>query len=215
MYMYYRLFRNNWHPIFLRKQFFFLGKRSFFTHKSLWNAPRIFLINFIFKLAQAFKSFLKGQISRKLWNLDNSSRSNQVNSCSNYSFRVSRKLYCKTSDRVATQLLSSAVNRILKFCGDEICQQYVAFAEEFGPWPWRDFELCSLQYHKSIHANPCYRTSKFVFLWDHLHLIVTPPNRSAHLIRQANYRNYGTLQSKHSLFDCISLVSMKWSWAYT
>ena len=61
----YSLFRNNWHPIFLRKQFVVLGKLSFFLHQSLWNALRIFIIYFIFELAQALKSFFKGQISRK------------------------------------------------------------------------------------------------------------------------------------------------------
>ena len=45
--------------------------------------------------------------------LDNTSRSNPVNSCSYYRFRVPRKLYLKTSGRVATQSLSSVVNRIL------------------------------------------------------------------------------------------------------
>ena len=113
----YSLFRNNWHPIFLRKQFVIFRKTVIFLHKSLWNALRIFIINFIFELAQAFKSFLKGQIlenlRKKLWNLDNTSRSNPVNSCSYYSFRVPRKLYRKTSGRVATQSLSSVVNRIL------------------------------------------------------------------------------------------------------
>ena len=65
----YSLLRNNWHPIFLRKQFVFFRKTIvfifYFLHKSLWNALPIFIINFIFKLAQAFKSFRKGQISRK------------------------------------------------------------------------------------------------------------------------------------------------------
>ena len=52
-------------------------------------------------------------LRKKLWNLDNTSRSNQVNSCSYYSFRVPRKFHRKTSDRVATQSLSSVVNRVL------------------------------------------------------------------------------------------------------
>ena len=62
----YSLFRNNWHPIFLRKQFVIFRKTVIFLYKSLWNALRIFIINFIFELAQAFKSFLKGQILENL-----------------------------------------------------------------------------------------------------------------------------------------------------
>ena len=52
-------------------------------------------------------------LRKQLWNLDNTSRSNQVNSCSYSSFRVLRKLHRKTSDHVATQSLSRAVNCVL------------------------------------------------------------------------------------------------------
>ena len=50
---------------------------------------------------------------KKLWNLDNTGRSSQINSFSSYSFHVPRKLYRITSARAATQSLSSVVNRIL------------------------------------------------------------------------------------------------------
>ena len=62
----------------------------------------------LFKKARFLENLCK-----KLWNLDNTSRSNLVKSCSYYSFCVPRKLYRKTSGSVATQLLSSVVNRIL------------------------------------------------------------------------------------------------------
>ena len=62
----YSLFRNNWHPIFLRKQFVFLGKRSLFLHKSPSNALRIFIINFIFELAQGLNLFLKARFLENL-----------------------------------------------------------------------------------------------------------------------------------------------------
>ena len=61
----YSLFRINWHPIFLRKELFLLRKTVIFLHKSLWNALRIIIINFIFELAQPCKSSFKGQIIRK------------------------------------------------------------------------------------------------------------------------------------------------------
>ena len=60
----------------------FLGKQSFFFTNHFEMHSEFLIVNFIFKLAHAFKSFGKGQISRKppyIKNLDNTSRSNQVN----------------------------------------------------------------------------------------------------------------------------------------
>ena len=49
---------------YFRRTVKFLGKGRY-LHKLLWNAVRIFIINFIFKLMQAFKPFWNGQISWK------------------------------------------------------------------------------------------------------------------------------------------------------
>ena len=101
--------------IFLRRTVGF-----FFTQIALKCSPD-FIINFIFKLthwARRLNLFEKTRFLEnfctKLWNLDNTSRSNQVNSCLYKSFRVPRKFHRETSDRVATQSLSRVVNQVLK-----------------------------------------------------------------------------------------------------
>ena len=114
---YYSLFRNNWHPIFLRKQLVFLGKRSFFYTNRFEMHPEFLLSTLFSNWRRRLNLFKKARFlenrRKKLWNLVNTSRWNQVNSCSYYSFGVPRKLYRITSDCVATQSLSSVVNRIL------------------------------------------------------------------------------------------------------
>ena len=108
-------------PIFSRKQFLFfifLGNSFLFFTQIALNCRPNFYYQLYFQIGPCVKSFWKDQISRKPpWktlNLDNTSRSNQVNSYSYYSFRIPRKFHRKTSDRVAaTQSLSSVANRVL------------------------------------------------------------------------------------------------------
>ena len=98
---------------FFRKTFFYTNR---FEMHSEFLLSTLLFINFL-NWPRRLNLFLKARFLetsvKKLWNLDNTSRSNPVNSCSYYSFRVPRKLYRKTSGRVATQSLSSVVNRIL------------------------------------------------------------------------------------------------------
>ena len=67
--------------------------------------------------ARHINVFEKGRflenLHKKIWDLDNISRSNQARSCSNYSFRVLQIFHSKTTDRVAAQSLSSDINRVL------------------------------------------------------------------------------------------------------